>query len=62
MKIYPVYLNGNRICPECSAMLRVMHGHSELMFKCMDCKRVYVVDSHGCIDKELILKRLEIGG
>ena len=51
-----VFLNGNRICPQCSAMMRVIHGHYELMFECLDCKRIYGVDGQGTNDKELILE------
>lgn len=56
MERYSVFLNGNRICPKCSSMMTMFHGHRDIIFKCMDCKSRFVMtDEHESNDKEMIL-------
>ena len=60
MTNYHVYLNGNRICPKCSAMMTMFHGKKDLIFKCMDCKSRYVVTDQEPLEKEMILENVEV--
>ena len=56
MERYSVFLNGNRICPKCSSMMTMFHGHRDIIFKCMDCSSRFVIaDEHESNDKEMIL-------
>ena len=59
--MFKVFLNGNRICPKCSAMMTMFHGHTEMIFKCMDCKSRYVIADQEETDKELIFEEVKVG-
>ena len=60
MTNYRVYLNGNRICPKCSSMMSMFHGHKDVIFKCMDCKSRFVAIDQENNDKEMVLEELEV--
>ncbi len=56
---YKVFLNGNRICPECSSMMSMFHGQRDLIFKCNDCKKRFVIADQEEIEKEMTLEEVE---
>lgn len=58
MANYHVFLNGNRICPKCSAMMTMFHTHKDFVFKCMDCKSRYVIVDQKQNDKEMIFEEV----
>ena len=60
MTNYHVFLNGNRICPKCSAMMTMFHTHKDFVFKCMDCKSRFVIVGEENNDKEMILENVEV--
>jgi DNA-directed RNA polymerase subunit M/transcription elongation factor TFIIS len=57
--MYSVFLNGNRICPECSAMMSIFHGEKDLILKCMDCNKRFIITGQKEIEKEMVLEEVK---
>lgn len=53
---YTVHMNGNRICPICSAMM-VKYGE-DLYYRCTDCGTRFKVVDFGQAEYELVLEEL----
>lgn len=53
---YIIYMNGNRICPKCNAMMVKFGG--DVLYKCLDCKTHYKVVELGLMDKEMVLEEM----
>lgn len=55
---YIIYMNGNRICPKCNAMMIPIYFGEDAFYKCFDCKTRYKVTDLGMMDKEMVLEEM----
>ena len=51
---YNLYINGNKICPICGSMMKLFGD----IYKCVECKRLFVIVGVGQTDKDLEVEEI----
>lgn len=59
-RYFSLYLNGNKICPKCTAMMVTFSVGEHMIFKCNDCKAKFIPVTQELSDKEIVVKEVAV--